>query len=442
MTGVFGHVEEKELELLALLLDRGEEDPKEVLDLDLSCFTEGPPRYLATWIQARLGWAKPVSRSAFEASSHFQENKELAGFVRSLPTALPDGPLGERVFSFQLSRENERLQKLLGQLENRHLLPPRQVRFYHRLVAARLDRLKAILVRGRVQDEELIVMRDRLWSLFEDLERGRWHGRLVRGLSIPGFRDAPSRALHPCFLLVEGQGRGTRLPEQYADFVVLEALREGEMGVLLCQEDSGQREQRLLAGGSRLSVRDVSRQRLPPDPVHQALAGGAVSLNKENLRVRPLPREAAELLAALHEDLSSMDRGLVVLHDLGWESIAIDPGIHTFMRSLRQAARSYEANMVLIFDRDEATGVRREDYSSQVVSSVEDSPVCRAGDWKSTRRIAATYADVAVRVGVRHDPASPGGVLPGLRLVKSPEGARPWREARWLVDPEIAVPDP
>ena len=440
MTGVFGDVEEKELALLALLLDRGEEEPREVLDLEPLCFSEGPPRDLVKWIQARLDWAEPVSRSAFEASSHFQHDKELAGFVRSLPTTLSDEPLGEQVFSFHVSRENERLQKLLGQLEIPRLLTPRQVRFYRRVVVARLDRLKAILVRGRVQDEKLTVMRDRLWSLFEDLERGRWHRRVVQGLPTPGFRDASSRALHPCFLLVEGQGRGTRLPEQYADFVVLEALREGEMGVLLYQEASGQRERRLLAGGSRLSVRDVSQERHPPAPVHQALAGGAVSLNKGNLKIRPLPREAGELTAALHEDLSSMDVGLVVLHGLGWESIAIDPGIHTFMTSLRQAARSYRANMVLVFDRDEATAVRCEDYSSQTVSAVEDSPVCRAGDWKSTRRIAATYADVAVRVAVRHDPASPGGVLPGLRLVKSPEGARSWREARWLVDPEIAIP--
>lgn len=444
MTGGLSHVEDRELELLALLLERGEEEPEEVLVLDPLCFSEGPPRDLLEWIQARLEWAKPASRAAFEASAHFRHDKRLAGFVRALPKALPDGSLGERVFSFHLSRENEKLQRLFGQLENQRLLTPRQVRLYTRLAAARLERLKAILSRSRFDIEELICIRDRLWSLFEDLERGRWHSRLVQGLPIPGFGDATSRGFHPCFLLVEGQGRGTRMPERYADLVALDVLRGNEMGVLLYQEDTVQREQRFLAGGSRLSVRDVSRRRHPPASVHQALAVGGASLNKADLKIRPLPRDAARLIGTLHEDLSAMDPGpgLVVFHGLGWESIAADPGLHTFMKSLRQASRSYEVNMILVLDRDEAAAVRHADYSSQVVTAIEDSSVCRADDWKHTRRIAATYADVVVRVGVRPDPGSPGGVLPGLRLVKSSEGARPWREARWLVDPEITIPGP
>lgn len=440
MTGGVSHPEERELELLALLLERGEEEPQEALDLDPSCFTEGPPRELLKWIQARMEWAEPVSRSAFKDSEHFQHDKKLAGFVLALPEALPHVSLGERVFSFHLSRENEKLQRLFGQLESQRLLTPRQVQYYTRLAVVRLERLKAILSKSRFDNEKLILVRDRLWSMLEDLELGRWHRRLDQGLRVPGFSDAPSSAPHPCFLLVEGQGRGTRAPERYADFMALDALRESEKGGLLYQEDSGEREQRLLTGGSRLSVRDASHQRHPPDSVYRALGVGAASLNKADLKIRPLPRDAGRLIAALHEDLSAMDRGLVVLHGLGWESIAADPGLHTFMKSLRQASRSYVVNMILVLDRDEAAAVRREDYASHIVSSLEDASPCRAADWKLTRRIAASYADVAVRVGVRHDPKVPGGVLPGLRLLKGPEGARPWREARWLVDPEIPVP--
>ena len=431
-------VEEKEMTLLALLLDSDDDEPELAFELDLGWFREGPPRKLLEWVRDRLSSGLAPSRSGFNAPSVDSVEYELAPFVRSLPTDLPDVPLSDVIFDFLRATENAALQRIFQRMEDHAPLGPMEARQYLRMANVRLDRLRRVLSGSASRTGSLMPMRERLWSVFEALDRGEWHDRLTDGLQLMGFEGVGGKIPRPGFFIVEGCGRGTKFCERYADLVALKLLEGGKDQVLMYQEDAVFRDERVLAAAARLSIHALFSDPEPRTKTRDAIASGLAAIHRTELVIKAIPGEVSQIVEALYRDITHPSTGLVVVQGVGWRAMSADPGARRFIASLREFSRDARVNLILVLDRDEGpmgdTGALRS-FRSFVKP---DAPPTM--EWKTLRRVAAEYADVVVRVGVRSGTAGEEGPTPGLRLVKSPFGGQGWREAPWMLDPALPIP--